>query len=124
MNLGNLLHFLKDFSLTNENLTRESVSLMFTKRCPNKSIDFPGFIDILFKMSLATQTPAATKNERNTQFQAYLDHYILSQHSDVLERQLSPRLPKVIAFGREYGLENEALRTLEGHDDLLKHVIF
>jgi len=55
-------------------------------------------------------------------FQIYLDNFLLNQHHEILNQQLSPRFGRVFAFGQEYGPENEALRTLEGHDELFKHL--
>ena len=95
---------------------------MFSNRCPNKIIDFPAFVDILFRMSKKIQT--SDENSKSMNFQIYLDNFILNQHHEILNQQLSPRFGRVFAFGQEYGPENEALRTLEGHDELFKHVRF
>jgi len=120
MNLGKLLVFVKDFNLLNKNLSKESLTLIFSNRCPSKIIDFPAFVDILFRMSKRVQT--SDDNNKNLNFQVYLDNFILSQHQDILKKQLSPRFAPILAFGQEYGPENEALRILEGHDELFKHV--
>ncbi len=123
MNFTKLLAFAKDFGLLNNKFHQEELSLIFTKRCPNKSIDFPGFVDILFKIGKRTgDIHDHHDHGKNTSFQTYLDKFVLSQHHHILEKQLSPRFAPVTAFGKEYGPENEALRLLEGHDDLLKHV--
>jgi len=123
MNFTKLLAFARDFGLLTNKFHKEELSLIFTKRCPHKTIDFPGFVDILFKIGKRTgDIHELHDHEKNPSFQAYLDKFVLSQHHQILEKQLSPRFAPVSAFGKEYGPENEALRLLEGHDDFLKHV--
>jgi len=120
MNFTKLLAFARDFGLVNDRLHKEELSLIFTKRCPTRAIDFPAFVDILFK--IGKRTGDIYDQDPSSSFQVYLDRFILSQHHEILEKQLSPRFAPVSAFGKEYGPENEALRLLEGHDDILKHV--
>ena len=118
--LSKFKSFLKDFDLLNEFVTLERVQVMYAKRCPVKTIDFPAFIDIIYKISKLYDINA---DDRNMRYQIFLDEYFMAKYEDILESKSSQsKLDNIKVFGREYIPENESLRVLEGHDNLLRHV--
>jgi len=113
--------FLKDYNLLNDEImTKEQATVIFTKRCPSKVIDFPAFIDILYKISKLVQSTST--EDRTLRFQMYLDNNVLNKHDEILAKTAKSTMPNIVVFGKEYTPENEALRIMEGHDDLLKHL--
>lgn len=65
LTLGKLYFFLKDFNILTEAVGKERVSLMFTKRCPNKLMDFAGFVDVLYKICKHSEPNSSALKEKD-----------------------------------------------------------
>jgi hypothetical protein len=119
MPLSRMLQFLKDFNLFNEEITKEQVTIIYSKRCPSKTIDFAAFIDILYKIN---KSYSMGVEDKNLKFQLFLDQYLMSKYEDIIYNKPGYQIQNIVVFGREDSAENECLRILEGHDNLLKHL--
>ena len=97
MTLSKFYFFIKDFNLLSEDVPKERVSLLFTKRCPSKLMDFAAFVDVLYKLS-KYGTQEKDKHER---FRKYLEDKLLSRHMQIID-QANQRHSRVSVFGNEY----------------------
>lgn len=122
MNYGNFILFMKNFELYNNQVTREGTSLIYTKRCPNKSIDFAAFIDILFKISKCQVSPKEYGNDSNLRFRIYLDQYILNKHFQAQAAQFGTKNRRPSVINDDSGAEDIALKLLETNNSLINHV--
>lgn len=118
------LAFMKNFNLFNQIITKESLAIIYAKRCPNKTIDFAAFVDILFKISKKQIKTQDCHSNSTRGFQIYLERYVLRDHLEILEQQTQIRTPRLNEFNDGEGSEKFALNLLLENDNLLNHVSF
>jgi len=131
MTLGKLLLFLKNFGILENNITRESVSIIFVKRCPDKFADFAGFVDILYKihkMSDFIYEPSDyNPYEKHSNFQNFLQAKILERQDEVMHT-LTDSLASFTRLNTTesdmFCADRQALQAFEIHDEMLRKVFY
>lgn len=121
MTLTKLYNFMKEYSLFNETLNKEMVSVVFAKRCHGRLADFAAFIDILYKFNKLEAGGSGPQKEKAKRFQAYLDSKIIQKHNNVMDvLKAQSRRPSVTV--EEFALENDPFRILQENDGIIKHL--
>jgi len=124
MSYNKFLVFMKNFGLFNDQVTKEMVSITYARRCPNKTIDFAAFIDILFKISKTQFVPKGYNVSCETRFQVFLDLNVLNKHIQILDKPQEHKTPRFPFFGQGNKEEILAGVLLEQNNELLNHVKF
>jgi len=119
---GRFLNFAKDFGLLNNQITKEIVSIIYARRCPNKNIDFAAFIDILFKMSKQQNFEKESKSSSEAKFRLYLDKNVLNKHQELLNQQQQNKGPRLSEVQELQGKEEIAINILKRNNQLLNHI--
>jgi hypothetical protein len=120
MTLGKLQVMLKAFDLFSENLDKERISVIYSRRCPTKLADFAAFVDIWYKVSKTTVPDESLITDKNRFFQSFLDK-MFAKHQVIIASE-KDKHTRVSVFGGEYGPDNDGLKVLEAHDSLMKHL--
>jgi len=114
---------MKNFDLFNQQVTKEAVALIYARRCPNKIIDFPAFVDILFKISKYQTLPKGYHVSGETKFQVYLDNNIFNKHPSMIGKNHEHKTPRFPLFRNNANKEEEvSMILLEQNNALINHV--
>jgi len=134
MTLGKLLLFLKNLDLLDQTVTRESVSIIFAQRCPDKFADFAGFVDILYKVHKLFDHPFHyeivnkkdnQKPHKHQKFQAFIQERIFDKQEQLnnADDSKGSSLARLNTTESDlYSIDNLALQILEDHHEELKKV--